>query len=64
MLDNREVVLPEGEPRLESGAVSLQAAASAATKRLLIGCSYPGGQTPFRKRAKERGGVNNETKFI
>ena len=43
-------MLPEGEPRLESGSVSLQDAASAATNRLLIGCSYPAGQTSFRKK--------------
>ena len=66
-LDKRQIVLPEGEPRLESGSVSLktlQNAASAATKRSLIGCSYPARQTCFRKkrqRNEAEHSKNNET---
>lgn len=65
VLDKRQVVLPKGEPRLESGAVLLQVAASGATKRVLIGCSYPAGQTfilPEKCKGMRRSKNNEKNK--
>ena len=69
MLEKRQVVSPEGEPRLESVVLSYcrlqRLGRQKGSYLLLIGCSYPAGQTSFRKRCKGmRRSKNNETEVI